>query len=244
MEDPIARMYADEQGVEVRDLGATHICVHPKHDWLGATLDRVIVRPNKPNANLEIKNIGSPFRDGSYYSKARYIEQPYEEHQVQVQIQSDCIDSDVGHIAALFPGYDLVAVEIERDTDFLREAIMVLEEFWFKCVVEKRPPEPTNASELAVTKRLWQVANGKTVDWGHDELGIVRKLERVKSIIKDAKTERDQVEAYLRTQMGDNEAASLPDGRFLTLATIHRKAYTREIAAGSFRTLRIKKKIS
>jgi predicted phage-related endonuclease len=162
---------------------------------------------------------------------------------VQVQIQSDCIESDVGHIAALFPGYDLAAVEIERDTEFLREAIIVLEEFWFKHVVERRPPEPTNASELAVTKRMWQVANGKTVDWGHDELNIVRDLESFKEDKRVAEKRIKFIEAKLRAKMGDNEAASLPDGRFLTLATTHRKAYTRDVKAESFRTLRIKKKL-
>jgi putative phage-type endonuclease len=240
VEGAIANAYAHETGRSVVDLGATAFQYHPDMPFLAATLDRVTWDkprdPEEPGVPLELKNKGDFTRPDAW------VEEPPLENQIQLQIQMSCKVAPWGSLCAMFPGYQIRWRDFERDEDFLAAAYPELERFR-KCVVDKTPPPVQSDRCLEVIKRLYSQESGETVALGRDEMVLADSLIVAKEHKKDAEKQVKEIEAKLRGALGENTFGALPDGTFLTLKTTHRKAYTREVEAGSYRTLRRAKKI-
>lgn len=234
VEGAIADMYEVKTGRKTANLGATDFQMHPSIEFLGATLDRAVWRRSEPRENggpLELKNIGD------FTSAKAYEEDPHLHHQIQLQIQMACLDSTWGSLAALFPGYNLVWKDIDRNDDFLQTVYPELENFW-RCVVDKVPPPVESHRDLEVVKRLYPADSGETVVLDIHEMGLVNDWQARKKEAKEKETRAKELEAHLRAAIGNATWGALPDGTFLSLKTTKRKAYTREIEAGEYRTLR------
>jgi predicted phage-related endonuclease len=236
VEGAIADEYEYEAGRAVEDRGATTIVYHPDIPFLGATLDRETMDvldpyPDGPWVPLECKNIGN------FTNPKKYQEDPDVRHQIQLQIQMACMNSTWGSLAALFPGYNLVWRDIERNDDFLETVYPELENFW-RHVVDKIPPPVESHRDLKVIKRLYPADSGETVVLDSEVADLVYGWEVTKHQKKEKEESLKRLEATIRSAMGDATWGALPDGTFLSLKTTKRKKYTREIEAGEYRTLR------
>lgn len=235
VEAAVAGLYGAKTGRVVEDIGATVITVHPDIPWLGATLDRVIIREDGERGALECKHVGDP-----RLRKDDWQEEPPLQNIIQNQIQMACADLKFGTLAGMFPGVQLAHCDRDRDDNFLNAAYPKLEEFW-KCVQDRTPPAPDSHRDLKVVKRLWSKADGETVSLDADKILIVDAWEKAKATKSGAEKDAKSLEATIRAVIGDAEFGSLPDGRMLSLKVTKRKAYTREVAAGEYRTLRMMK---
>jgi len=232
IEGAIAKMYMHETDMVVRDLGATHIVYHPDYKWIGSTLDRVV-----GGLPLELKSVGQV----GVYSDT-WIESVPLHIQIQLQIQMACMDADRGVVAALFPGYQLVHKTIKRDERFLQAAYPVLESFWHENVLAKVPPPADSTPHaLECVKRLYNKDNGETVELTKKCLQNVENWRRLKTEKRQAEKEIKELEKDIRDEMKEACYGKMEGGEILTLKTTKRKAYSREIKAGEYRTLRIKK---
>jgi predicted phage-related endonuclease len=233
VEGAIADMYAVKTGREVEDMGATHFEFHPLVDFpLACTLDRTVMHGSLFGP-LELKNIGD------FSSAKAYEEDPHLHHQIQLQIQIACLDSTWGSLAALFPGYNLVWKDLERNDDFLETVYPELENFW-RHVVDKVPPPVESHRDLEVVKRLYPADSGETVALDIHEMGLVNDWQARKKEAKEKETRAKELEAHLRAAMGDATWGALPDGTFLSLKTTKCKGYTSVVDSlpYEYRTLR------
>jgi predicted phage-related endonuclease len=236
MENPVANMYADRSGRLVTDLGATTFQYHPDVPFLAATLDRrvdVKKAEYRPGA-LEVKNTDVPgFKPETWAADNPDLLYAI----VQNQVQMACTGWDWGSIVGKFPFYQIAWFDQERNNEFLDEVYPALEDFW-KCVVDKTPPQVESHRDLEVVKRLWPAASGETVALDNETQALVGAWEAAKGWRKHDNETVEAVEAKLRAAIGDATWGALPDGTFLSLKTTKRKGYTRVVEPGEYRTLR------
>jgi putative phage-type endonuclease len=236
VEGAIAGLYEHETGRPTVDLGATTIQYHPDLPWLGATLDRLTT--DEVDMPLELKHI-SPFSSRGYVTAEKYTEQPYIEHEVQLQIQIACTGADRGSLGAMFPGYQLAWKDIERNDQFLGAIIPVLEAFWHS-VEHRRPPPPDGFPRtLDVVKRLWSENDGEPVMLDEECQIIVEQWEEAKRDCRTANARKKRFETQLRYVLKNAAYGELSDGRMISLDRIERRGYT--VDAKSYTQLKINK---
>jgi predicted phage-related endonuclease len=237
VEGAIANMYEAKTDRFVEDLGACEIFHHGEISFLGATLDRITWKRGESElieehrAPLELKNVGD------YSSAKAYQEDPDIRHQIQLQIQMACMGAQWGSLAALFPGYNLVWKDFERNDDFLEAIYPELENFW-RCVVDKTPPPVESHRDLEVVKRLYPADSGETVALGNDEYCLMIDWAGAKEAKKKLESTVAELEAKLRAAIGDATWGALPDGTFLALKTVSVKGYEKVVEPYEYRTLR------
>lgn len=223
MEPVVAGWYAEQTGAKIEDRGATVITRHPEHDWIGATIDRVIVGDDG-EMPLEIKTANNhswaDWQDGAplYY-------------QVQVQLQMACMGAVRGVIAVGHMGFDtLEHFEYDRDDAFLAALLPKLREFWDH--VERREPpqiDPANARAMESIRAMYpasidglEVELPSDVDMALAELADLRDAE--KNVANQIATRR----AMIMQAMQDAEKGITPSGKIITFKTQNRSAYTVE----------------
>lgn len=234
VESAISNMFEDKSGRQVRDLGATAFQYHPDIPFLAATLDRETRESDDDKwSPLELKNI-DPL--GAKISAKEFEEEPILRYVVQNQIQMACTGATHGTIAALFPGYNLVWHDMERNDDFLAAVYPRLEKFW-EMVQNKTPPPPDDLpGTLEVVKRLYKEEDGTTVMVDEELIPLVDEWERLQSLSTKSENKAKAIESRIRAELGSATFGNLGDGTMLTLRTTHRKGYT--VEPTSFRTLR------
>ncbi len=236
LEETAARKYAEETGRVVTNPGATLIQYHPDYPWLSATLDRWVSDYGKPafEGPLEIKTFVSP-----RISPDDWVNEPLIQHQLQLQIQMAVTGAKWGSLAGLFLARNkFVWVTLERDDELLEGIYPVLSEFWQRVIDRDPPPPDALPDTLDVVKRLYPVSNSETIDlsnfWLESADELARKKDQLSSLNKEIKI----LETSIRAVIGNAEIAQLSDGTSLTLKTTKRKAYTKVVEAGEYRTLR------
>lgn len=237
VEGAIANMYEARTGRLVTDYGETVISTHPDIPWLGATLDRV-TEIDGDEGPLELKHVGNFVRQDDW------VEEPPSHYQIQVQIQMACTMATVGSLAGLFPGYNLGYTDLKFSPEFIEAIMPKLDEFWNYNVAKKIPPAAIPHKRMLYSlKKLYPADSGEVITLKDEALELATQLDAKKQLIKDATSRKDEIEAQLRELMGEATFGVLNDGTFLSLKTTKRKAYTREVQASEYRTLRRVKKM-
>jgi len=241
VEGAIAGLYETRTERPVKDLGATVVQVHHDIPWLGATLDRIttVECPDSVTRDvpLELKHVG-----GIRARKDEWEDDPPSMYQIQVQIQCACYGAPYGVLAGMFPGYQLAWVDMEYSKDFFETIFPVIDEFWNHYVAKDIcPPLLEHDRNIDTMKELYRSDNGETVVLNHDVFQLVQQWEEVKNRRNDSEKKVKEIEAHIRSSIGNATFAALPDGTFLTAKTTKRKEYTVEPC--EFRTIRRTKKL-
>lgn len=237
MEPVIAAEYVEETGRPVFEPPPFQIAIHPDVPWIGATQDRrtegtaTEPAPAPGRAPLELKNLGG-------ITVAKFREEPPTEYQVQVQVQLSCTAEAWGSLAAIIAGQALAWKDLPRHDRFLGAAYPRLEAFWIR-VQRREPPEADGLpGTTAALKAVYADDGGETVELGADDLADVEAWGRAGLAVAKAEDEEERLLNRLRLRMGTATFGLLPDGSYVSLKKTNRRAYTREVKAGSYRTLR------
>lgn len=115
---------------------------HPTVKGLGATLDYMIVDPERGPGIVECKNVDW------FEFRRTWGEQPPPYYGLQVQQQYACTQWRWGMLAALVGGNDLRLFRIEPKPRVIAEIERRGADFW-QSVRDRRAPEPTGTSEEA-----------------------------------------------------------------------------------------------
>ena len=244
VEEAIAKAYAHHTCREYVNPGDYYIHKHPDIPWLGATLDRVTWKPeDKEQAEsgaLECKSEGGVRRkEGRIVSASEWQADPHTWQVIQNQIQMHCAGFNWGSLAAMFPGYDLRYVDIERDNEFLEIIYPILDEFW--GYVQRREPPPLKFQEtkkLEAMKKLWNRENGETIPLTHEQMELIDLWELKKQAKKEIENETKDLEAQIYEMMKDAAFGALPDGTILCKKVINKKEYISHHKATSYPQLR------
>lgn len=259
LEPVVARLFEEDTGYKVVDLGAFEIQRHRMFPWLCATLDRVIVGvagtdavyQGRDRGILEIKTTGGHLRDA-------WGEEPPLWVQVQFQHQLACVEMEWGFASVLIGGQRRRHYEMRRNEDFIAEMLPRLEAFW--QMVETKTPPPVDSSDAttAALKALFPAeVGGRTIFLPPSVVEADRALYGPPGEPDDAKVlalrqaaldvgirpavgvleEMEQAEVNkIRLAMGDAETGRLPSGVVWTCKSVERKAYS--VAARTSRELR------
>lgn len=182
LEPVIAGRYELATGRRVRRR--RHLLVHPKHRWMGASLDRVSARRGERRI-IEIKWL--PYRrwatDGPEPVPAYVLD--------QVQWQLAVTGYDVADVAVL-SGARVDVHEVEPDTAHQDDLRFVAEEFWGRVRRGERPAVDGSDSTTATIRRMY----------ARDTLGVIEPTPEI-----------DAVAYALRDAIGVAKAATEEDAR-------------------------------
>lgn len=222
---------------DLGDLDRDVVVEHPELP-LRATLDGRVVATGQP---VEIKTAGlmsgRPIGWGDE-GDVVFDDQVPASYFIQVQVQLMCSGHSTAMLYALVPGRGIVKYRVRAN----REAQQLIAdrsvEWWNNHMTQGNPPPLVNASQrvLNLIPR-----NESTVQLDDDVNELVDRLEVIKHKVKQLGSERRTLEAAIIEQLGNNDSGALPGGRTVTYYQTERKAYTREVAASTYRTLRVKK---
>lgn len=217
MEQPIADWWMDVTGLEcvpdVNENGDQVIRVHQEYDFLGATLDRIILphfdqilQIDKENGALEIKTT-------SEYAESYWSEGPPLSYYAQNQHQMSVTGWQYGEFALLRGGWDFKRFIQERDDEFIEMMNRELIHFWQEHVLKQIPPEPRSESEVL---RLFPKSMEKKVQANEDVYNSWHELKKIRQQIKELENQDNQIVEQIKILMKD---AEILEYNGITLAT-------------------------
>jgi putative phage-type endonuclease len=192
LEDTVAEWFTETTGKRVRR--ANQIRRHPEHEWMLASLDRVVVGEKW---ELEIKTARYANDEwgesGTAEIPAHYL--------VQVQHQIAVGGFEGAYVAALFAGSDPRLYEIPRD-EALIEALIELEAEFMDCVRNGTPPEAIIRKQRPVVPiREGEIVADDTLTTG------IEGVYNARAEIKALKEQLALAEAAVKTLIGEHTAA-------------------------------------
>ena len=113
-----------------------------------------------------------------------------------------------------------------------------IDQWWTTHMIDGVEP-PMRGATLQVLSKLPRSSESIELD---DRVSrVIEDLDLAKSHQKESKSEIEKLQTIIVSELGSAESGKLSDGTLVSFKATERKAYTREVAASSFRTLRIKK---
>ena len=198
LEDVVAKRWEMETGEKVIKASAADIIyVHPEHDFLRATPDR-IVRGRKKLLECKTTVTSIDAEDIPAHWQAQVIYQMY---------VTGIHDAD---LAWLVQGRYFGYAHIQYDEEFANFIVQKVTEFWNDCVIGGKEPECISVSDFA----LKGSDPGTTIE--ADEEAYAQLLS-LRTLNKDLNTKEADAEALkdsIKLYMGQNESISF-DGRVL-----------------------------
>ena len=198
LEDIVAREFMVRTGLKVRRRNA--ILKHPKHPFMLANVDRLIVGQK---AGLECKNIG-------HYSAEHWEAGVPEYYHTQVQHYMAVTGLPVWYVAVLIGGQEFRYYKITRDNSFIKELIAVESEFW--SMVETRTPPPidgTKASTELIKKLYPEAEKGKEIDLPFEAFELIQQYERACEEEKRIQLIKDEAANKLKEMLGTAEKGAI-----------------------------------
>lgn len=223
MEQVIAAMYAERQGVKLRRCNRT--LRHPKYDWLIAHIDRDIVGQAKA---VEIKNVSPRLaylwgKDGAEDAAAEYyVTQP---HAYMLVMDYPKFD-----VAAYFGGDDLRVYPMARDREMDDIIIGASHDFWHKHVLAGVPPEPdwSHKTTLPLLRRMYPGTNGETVQADESIAHWAEVAQQAADKSREYDKVADVARSHLLEFMGAAAVLRLDVARAFTRKLVTRTGYTVE----------------
>lgn len=231
LEPLVASLYEEVTGRVLRDPGHFTVFVHPEHDWLFVTPDRLIFDTGAP---VELKTK----RDTAIRQWRE--EGPDLEHQCQHQMQMACLDQEAGSIAGLC-GDQFEYFDFERSDRFIRAALPRLAEMHERILNGDAPDVDGSESTTETLRALHPKDNGETVvipelaEWGAE-------LEALQSHAKEVAEQIDAYKNRIKERIGDATfgVCGAVKYSFKTVSnsfkTVSKKEYV--VKASEYRTLR------
>lgn len=202
LEDPVAREYAESEGVAVRRINA--ILQHPEHEFALVNLDRLIVKNgqgldeekpvhahllNRGNGSLEIKTTG--------WAKAWEGGEIPDFNYTQLQWQLGITGLKWGQFGVLISGQEFLKPAIsEFNAKVFKNMLLIANRFWTENVLKDRAPEPDqNPRTKDAMKLLYPEVNEKTVSLSEEFNEAIVRRKALDIAIKTAKGQKAAIDA-------------------------------------------------
>lgn len=212
------------------------ILAHPDRPYHRASIDRLIVDPEKGNGVLEVKNMG--------FWSAREVRKDAGENGIpdhyllQLQWYLYVTGLQWGMFAALMEGSELRVEIVERDDELIRDLVRLADDFW-ACVENGTPPAADGSDSTSATLRRMfpEPVPEKVENLGPEHEELFAELLTTKAAMKPLKKREKELENAIKLLIGDAEAATCGPyaARF---PVIERAGYA--VEATKFRQLTVK----
>lgn len=231
MEPVLRQIFEDETGMPVIDAGEHTMWQHPVHDFMFSTLDGLCFNTETDQwCVAELKNV-------HHFNGNEWDDGPPLKYAVQVQHQLACTGLQTGYLLGLIGGQEPIVKEIQRNDEFIENALIPkVIEFW-QCVEEQRLPiiDASEATKRALSA-LYPEDRGEEILLPDEFDALDEELSGVKEEIKSKEARKDAIENQIRAAIGDASHGILRSGARYSWRVHERKAYS--VAASSSRVLR------
>ncbi|ALS76883.1 hypothetical protein AUC31_17385 [Planococcus rifietoensis] len=196
MEDIVAQEFSIRTGIRVRKRNA--ILQHPKHPFMLANVDRLIVGKEE---GLECKT-ASEFLRGEWEDEevpAAYL--------LQCQHYMAVTGYKAWHIAVLVGGNKFIHKKIERDEELIQYLIGIEEDFWVNHVLAEVPPvfDGSEASSNLLKALYPEEQPSSQIKLGKDVEQMLDAIDQLNEDLKICKTQKQEYENQIKAMMGENE---------------------------------------
>lgn len=224
MESGIVNAFTRKTGYPASLVDGYKIYQHPKHTFLGTTLDAWADDGGPDHVPLECKLISHGFDEWKLGTPIRY--------QIQLQMQLACTGSSYGFICAVINNKEVVVNRHHYDHEFFEAAIWKLTKFWESVESGTLPSVDSSAAATRVIQQLHPNDNGLATILPFEAVAWAKALKWAKK--HGATCARIEREAgnRLRAALGDCTYGVLPDGTIFSNKTQNRKGYTVEPSSG------------
>ncbi|QNK89401.1 YqaJ viral recombinase family protein [Sporosarcina sp. resist] len=198
MEDVVAQEFSIRTGLRVRRRNA--ILKHPKHPFMLANVDRLIVGKRE---GLECKT-ASEYLKGSWEDEeipAAYL--------LQIQHYMAVTGYDAWHIAVLIGGNKFLYKKVERDEELISYLITIEKDFWENNVLKQIPPmfDGSDAS-VDLLKALYpESVPDSEVQLPGGAGTFIEALDEISVELKSMELQKKEYENQIKDMMKDNEKA-------------------------------------
>lgn len=212
---------------------------------IGATPDFYATRPDMPGFGvIDAKSVGKfAFKKGWRDADGDLAVPMW--IAIQVTVTAALCGASWGAVAPLQMGDGGLDLSLEDIP--LRPAVMprlaeLVEDFW-RRVRKKEAYPPDWNRDVGLIASLYNGEEGPPLDWGSDEevLKLLDEREALKLREADASAaakERKLIDAKLMLRLGNASAATVDDGRTVSVKIIRKKSYT--VAAAQYPQLSVK----
>lgn len=201
LEDYVAKRFEEATGKRVRR--ENFLLQHPKHQFMFANLDRMIVGEK---AFLECKTTNS-------YAKSDWEEGIPLHYEIQCLHYMAVTGATHCYIAVLIGNGQFIWREIKRNEEVIQNLIQIEKAFWENHILTQTPPDPDGTDEYTeILRDKYKITIPESIEL--DEATFAEKLERhdvVKALIADLEKEKKQIEQEIQVSMQDHEIATLGD---------------------------------
>lgn len=223
LEPIVIAEFCDETGEEV-DKAPCPMYRHPEHGFILATPDALL----RSRSVLEAKTTSFRFRQA--WGEAGTDDIPVE-YLCQVQGQIGVVGCDVGHVACLVDGRNLLRHRVERNDDLIELLIDAARELWER-IRDGKPPEPNweHASTPRLIRELYgNIHKGERVELSAEAAVAWQVSEEAARVAREETQRRELMRAKVFAEMGGAEIGLLPGGdEVIVRKLVKRKGYTVE----------------
>jgi putative phage-type endonuclease len=213
LEDVVARHYQDTTGHKVQRVNS--LLRHPKNEWAIGNIDRAVVTQGRratakdgilrgAEGILEVKT-ASAYKSGEWG-------RPDDEDAIPTHYAAQAMwylgitGLEWCDVPVLIGGQRYLCKRVERDDDTIRGMLERAEEFWFKHVVERIPPEPKTGDDAL---KLFPRDSGRTVEASIEAAAMLTRAKELKEQIKALEGELESALDALKAYMADASAITL-----------------------------------
>lgn len=157
---------------------------------------------------------------------------------IQVHCQLICTRQDMAYLFALIPGRGFCEFHVERNETLHEEIGNRVKDWWERHIVQGHAPSTELLPSLDVVKRLRRTPN-KVIEGTPELEQLWTELADARRVKTSAEKQAKETETQIRMLLGDAEAATLPSGQRLELATVERAGYT--VEPGKYTQLKLRK---
>lgn len=222
----------DQAELELGKLERNIRVVHPSLP-MAATLDARVLYGGNPVEAKTTGIVGRPYGDWG----DALTDQVPDYYLVQVHAQLTVTGAELAYLYALIAGRGVVKFQIERSVKLCEQLGNLCNDWWHKHIVLNQEPSRERLPAIDVVKRLRREPK-KRIHFNDASAALIKEREELKEQEKSIKDRLEEVDTRILLDLGDAEAADLPDGGQVTYFERSRKAY--QVEACKYRVLAIK----
>ena len=236
MEEAIGRVYARRTGFKIRRRAHEAGVAHPKHPFLVAHVDYVVVGQRRI---MDSKNVGGiTYAQSEEWGEPGTDQVPTEIY-LQGQHYLSILDYEFFDVAALVGGNRLHIYTVPRDEGVIASLTEAEVEFWAMVQSRTAPPiDYDHPKTLDLLQRQHRDVRPVTVDAPPDLLPWCATFEDCKNRIKEYTAAANAAKARILDTIGTAGALLLPDGTTYNRKVVSKASY--QVAAQQYVELRRK----
>lgn len=199
LERVVAEAFAEETGIGILQAKPVR---HQELRHLGGSPDFLTT----DDGILECKTSGSTAGWGSPYT-----EDVPEAYRVQTLWYMGLTGRHRGHLAALISGSDFRVYRVRWDQREFEQLAEAADRFWRDCVLADVPPNDSDWNRAQAYAHA-EPALAPPLDATPEDERTVLELLDAKAALREAETRVEELEAALKSRMGDSSVLRLPGG--------------------------------